>query len=178
MVCRCARTVCTFAGRVGVRAGERKCGGRFVIEERTCTARRTGQSVLKLLMVIFLPTLWSFMFLCAFLRGAWQGWRSACICRHVEVRWCCSHLRAVSFCWLLQRGKCCAGCAEFCLVVPRGESWLSPTSGLIAPGTSRRSEDLVWDRLVRARHAGSSGSCAPGFTSPIFRFGMIFRRPP
>ena len=62
----------------------------------------------------------------------------------------------------------------FCLVVPRGDSWLSPTSGLIAPGTSRRSEDLVWDRLVRARHAGSSGSCAPGFTSPIFRFAEVF----
>ena len=73
VLCCRARTVCTFAQLVGVRAGERKCVGRFVFKERTCSARRIGQSVLKLLMVIFLPTLWSFMFLCAFLRGAWQG---------------------------------------------------------------------------------------------------------
>ena len=37
----------------------------------------------------------------------------------------------------------------------------------MAPGI-RRSEDLVWDRLVRARHAGALGFSAQGGASPIF----------
>ena len=61
-------------------------------------------------------------------------------------------------CWFAQ---------SFCLVVPRGEIGLSPSSGLMAPGT-RRSEDLVWDRLVRARHAGALSFSAQGGASPIF----------
>ena len=108
-----------------------------MIEERTCTARRVGQSVLELLMVIFLPTLWSLLFLRAFLRGAEQESRSEYT--FSGLLWCDVADRIVCFVlWLVLAVVGSAVLAAQSNLFS-GALRLAEASSFIALGASRRS---------------------------------------